>query len=146
MKMKFAAVLLTAFFIAGCVNTSMVEYHKPQPGEKSSSGREVVSHLEVYNTGVYLFNCLPVWSGSVYDPNVRRYRLFEDQINEWGVRRLLDTGAGKCGADRVDDIEFTSDAQGAFSLWILWRRTVRGHGVAVKNLPAKKKTVTETDK
>ena len=49
MKMRFAAVLLAAFFVAGCVNTSMVEYHKPQPGEKISSGREVFSHMEVYN-------------------------------------------------------------------------------------------------
>ena len=85
-------------------------------------------------------------SVSVYYPNVRRYRLFEDQINEWGVRRLLDTGARKCGADSVENVEFTSDAKGAFSLWILWRRTVRGQAIAVKNLPAKKKTVTETDK
>ena len=36
MKMRFAAVLLAAFFVAGCVNTSMVEYHKPQPGEKAA--------------------------------------------------------------------------------------------------------------
>jgi len=33
MKIKFAALLLTAFFVSGCVNTSMVEYHQPQAGE-----------------------------------------------------------------------------------------------------------------
>lgn len=146
MKIKFAALLLTAFFVSGCVNTSMVEYHQPQAGEKSRSGKTVVSHLEVFNTGVYLFNRFPVWSGSVYYPNVRRYRLFEDQINEWGLRRLMDTGVRMCGAESVEDVEFTSDATGAFTLWIFWRRTVRGHGIAVKNPPVKKKTVTEINK
>jgi hypothetical protein len=59
---------------------------------------------------------------------------------------MLELNLDKWGADRIEDVEISSSSSGAFSLWIIWRRTMQARGVAVKNVPYGKKTGTELTK
>ena len=89
----------------GCVRTSTLEWSKPVPGAVSSSGTPVVWQLKARNCGVYLFNVVPIWSGKESRPNRKDYRIGQDRVNEWDMRRLLDSQLHKLGADRVEDIK-----------------------------------------
>ena len=123
----------------GCVRTSTLEWSKPVPGAVSSSGTPVVWQLKARNCGVYLFNVVPIWSGKESRPNRKDYRIGQDRVNEWDMRRLLDSQLHKLGADRVEDIKMESYSSGAWGLWIFWKRSMTATGVAVKKQsPAKK--------
>ena len=57
------------------------------------------------------------------------------------MRRIMDVHLDKWEADKVEDVEVSSSSSGAFTLWIVWRRTMRATGVAVKIDPKNEKTV-----
>ena len=134
-----AAVLM---IFCGCVRTSTREWIKPAPDTVSSSGKKVLWHLKARNCGVYLFNVVPIWSGKVNYPNRKDYELWQDMVNYWDMRRLLDRELKRLGADEVEDISMKSYSTGAWGLWIFWKRSMTADGVAVKN-PPKIKKMTE---
>ncbi len=134
-----AAVLM---IFCGCVRTSTLEWIKPAPDTVSSSGKKVLWHLKARNCGVYLFNVVPIWSGKVNYPNRKDYELWQDMVNYWDMRRLLDRELKRLGADEVEDISMKSYSTGAWGLWIFWKRSMTADGVAVKN-PPKIKKMTE---
>lgn len=123
----------------GCVRTSTLEWSKPVPGAVSSSGTPVVWQLKARNCGVYLFNVVPIWSGKESRPNRKDYRIGQDRVNEWDMRRLLDSQLNKLGADRVEDIKMSSYSSGAWGLWIFWKKSMVATGLAVKNASKQKK-------
>ncbi|MBQ9088489.1 MAG: hypothetical protein IJY46_06890 [Lentisphaeria bacterium] len=123
----------------GCVRTSTLEWSKPVPGAVSSSGTPVVWQLKARNCGVYLFNVVPIWSGKESRPNRKDYRIGQDRVNEWDMRRLLDSQLHKLGADRVEDIKMSSYSSGAWGLWIFWKKSMVATGLAVKNASKQKK-------
>jgi hypothetical protein len=141
--MKKYVMLLSAAVVAavvsGCVRTSTLEWLPAEPGEISSSGREIAYHLKARNCGLYIFNTLPVWSGSTTRPNRREYTMWKDGVNEWDMRRLLDSQLHKLGADRVEDIKMSSYSSGAWGLWIFWKKSMVATGLAVKNASKQKK-------
>ena len=140
-KFLISAVVLTAaLFAGGCVRTSTLEWQSASPGEVSRSGNPVAYHLKARNCGVYLFNVLPVWSGKVSRPNRKDYELWEDMVNYWDMRRLLDCELRRLGAARVEDIEMSSHSSGLWGLWIFWKKSMIATGVAVKNAPNTKKS------
>ena len=123
----------------GCVRTSTLEWSKPVPGAVRSSGTPVVWQLKARNCGVYLFNVVPIWSGKESRPNRKDYRIGQDRVNEWDMRRLLDSQLHKLGADRVEDIKMSSYSSGAWGLWIFWKKSMVATGLAVKNASKQKK-------
>ena len=125
----FAAV---ALICAGCAHTSTLEWEKGYPGQISSKGNPVVWNLAAVNRGMYLFNVLPLWSGYPTRPNRHEYELFRDTLTRAQMRRMMDVHMDKWDADVVEDVEISESSAGAFSLWIVWRRTMRATGVAVK--------------
>ena len=132
----FATLLLLG---AGCVRTSTLEWVKPETETFSSSGKPVVYHLNARNCGLYLFNVIPIWSGKVDMPNRKDYELWEDMVNYWDMRRLLDRELKRLGADEVEDISMKSYSSGAWGLWIFWKKSMTATGVAVKNGTNEKK-------
>ena len=139
---KFGMTLLVAavaFIAGGCVRTSTLEWSKPLPGTVSTSGTPVVWQLKARNCGLYLFNVVPIWSGKESRPNRKDYRIGRDTVNEWDMRRLLDSLLHKLGADRVEDIKMSSYSSGAWGLWIFWKRSMVATGLAVKNDGKQKK-------
>ena len=140
LSMAFAAaVLLTN----GCVRTSTLEWMPAQAGEVSSSGKEVAYHLKARNCGLYLFYYIPIWSGKVSRPNRKDYELWEDMVNEWDMRRLLDREIKRLGAAGAEDVRMESYSSGMWTLWIFWKRSMTATAVAVKKAPDAKKTATK---
>ena len=136
----FAATVLLA---GGCVRTSTLEWTPAQIGDVSSSGKEVAYHLKARNCGLYLFNCIPIWSGKVSRPNRKDYELWEDMVNEWDMRRLLDRELKRLGASHVEDVKMSSYSSGAWTLWIFWKKSMTASAVAIKKAPKAKKTETK---
>lgn len=139
-KIQVVAVLMFALLmLSGCVRTSTLEWIKPETETFSSSGKPVVCYLRARNCGLYLFNVLPIWSGKVDQPNRKDYELWEDMVNYWDMRRLLDRELKRLGADEVEDISMKSNSSGAWGLWIFWKKSMSATGVAVKNSTNQKK-------
>ena len=134
-----AAGLLTG----GCVRTSTLEWMPAAPGEVSSSGKEVAYHLKARNCGLYLFNFIPIWSGKVSRPNRKDYALWEDRVNEWDMRRLLDRELKRLGATHVEDVRMNYYSTGAWTLWIFWKKSMTASADAIKKAPEAKKTATK---
>ena len=139
MKKFWLFAVAAILFGGGCVRTSTLEWSKPVPGAVSSSGTPVVWQLKARNCGVYLFNVVPIWSGKESRPNRKDYRIGQDCVNEWDMRRLLDSQLHKLGADRVEDIKMSSYSSGAWGLWIFWKKSMVATGLAVKNASKQKK-------
>ena len=139
MKHFFAGIALL-LLTAGCAHTSTLEWEKAAPGQVSSQGNPVVFNLKASNRGMYLFNCIPLWSGNMSGPNRHEYRLFQDTVTRADMRRMLDIYLKHMKADQVDDVEIKTTSAGAFSLWIVWRRNRSATASAVKVAPNLEKT------
>ena len=131
--------VMALFLVSGCIRTSTLEWVKPEKEAFSTSGNQVVYHLNARNCGLYLFNVIPIWSGKVDMPNRKDYELWEDMVNYWDMRRLLDCELKRLGADQVEDISMKSYSSGAWGLWIFWKKSMTATGVAVKNNTNSKK-------
>lgn len=143
MKYRWSFCLLGALLIigcAGCSHTSSLSWEAPAPGQRSSSGNEVLWNLTAVNRGMYLFNLIPLWSGYETRPNRHEYKIGQDMLTRPAMRRMMDVHLDKWDADKVEDIEISESSSGAFSLWIVWRRTMTATGVAVKVVPDNEKT------
>lgn len=144
MKKYFLLMFAAAAVLAGgCVRTSTLEWRAAQPGEVSSSGREIAYYLKARNCGLYLFNCIPIWSGKVSRPNRKDYTLWKNMVNEWDMRRLLDRELERLGATHVEDVEMNYYSTGAWTLWIFWKKSMTASAVAIKSAPVAKKTATK---
>lgn len=135
-----AAAVSALCFAGGCVRTSTLEWIPAAPGTVTSTGKPAAYHLKARNCGLYLFNVLPIWSGKVSRPNRKDYELWEDMVNYWDMRRLLDCELHRLKAGPVEDIKMDSYSTGMWGLWIFWKKSMVATGVAVKNMPGTKKT------
>ncbi|MBO5668208.1 MAG: hypothetical protein J6S43_03695 [Lentisphaeria bacterium] len=145
MKQIFFAVMI-AGLAAGCTHTSTLDWEKPLPGQRSSRGNTVLWNMTATNRGMYLFNVIPLWSGRIGSPNQHEYRIFQNTLTRGKMRQMMDKPLKKLEADRVEDVQITTSSSGAFSLWIVWNRTMRATGVAVKVEPDSKKTAITDNK
>ena len=139
MKKIFYGMLLL-ILASGCAHTSTLDWSKPFPEQRSSSGKPVVWNIHAVNRGMYLFNLIPLWSGYETRPNRHEYKIGQDMLTRPAMRRMMDVHLDKWDADKVEDIQISESSSGAFSLWIVWRRTMTATGVAVKVVPDNEKT------
>ena len=126
----FAAA--AALMLAGCAETSTLAWTKAEPGQLSKSGNRVLWNLSAVNNVMFLFNCIPLWTGYSTRPNRHDYELGKHLLTEPEMRRMLDCYLRELKADRVEDVEFSESSSGALGLWIIWKRSMRATGVAVK--------------
>ena len=127
---SFFAVLLAA---SGC--TTSVCRHYETLDRTGSSGRPAVAAIKGMNCGFFLFYGIPLWSGTPHRPNENEWDLWLNQVRERDIVRMLHQRAGQLGADDIDDVKIRETSRGWWSLWIVWRRTITGSCVAVRNLP-----------
>ena len=130
--MKKSILAAAALLLAGCAHTSTLTWTPAEPGQKSKAGHQVLWNLTATNTGMFLFYYIPLWSGYSTRPNRHDYELGQNQLTVPKTRRLLEDKLVELKADKVEDWEITETSSGAFSLWIIWKRSVRATGVAVK--------------
>ena len=123
----------TGSIITGWIrDTSTLKWTKAEPGQVSSSGNKVLWNLTAVNNGMFLFNCIPLWTGYSTRPNRHDYEILQNRMTVPETRRLLSDKLKELGADRVEDWKIEERSTGAAGLWIVWMRTVRATGVAVK--------------
>lgn len=135
--MKILYSLLIAVILSGCMVTSTLEWSAPLHGQKSSDGRLVVWNLRGENNGIFLFNCIPLISGDAEYPNRMDYETFANEVHPYDMERMFRCRLKQLKADDVTDIRTCQYSTGVWTLWILWKRTVTGEAVAVKNIRKK---------
>ena len=138
--MKKCLFLLCLVLLCSGCTTSVCRHYKMEPESRSSSGRIAVAGIRGQNTGCYLFNCIPVWSGKPHRPNEKKWSMWRNYVRKRDLRKMFAVRAKQLGADDIEDFSVTEENSGLWSLGIIWTRTVSGQCVAVKNLSKKKKT------
>ncbi|MBQ7208273.1 MAG: hypothetical protein IJS01_10800 [Lentisphaeria bacterium] len=140
--MKKIAMISAALSLltAGC--TTSVCRHYETDAVTGSSGRPAVAVVKGMNCGYFLFYWIPLWSGTPHRPNENEWDLWMNQVRERDIRRMLNQRASLLGADDVDDLKIRETSRGWWTLWIVWRRTISGSGIAVRDprLHKEKKT------
>ena len=131
--MKKIAMLsaVLSLLAAGCT-TSVCRHYETEMAT-GSSGRPAVAVVQGMNCGIFLFYGIPLWSGTPHRPNENEWDLWKNQVRERDIRRMLTVRAYQLGADDVDDLKIRETASGWWSLWIVWRRTISGSGIAVRD-------------
>ncbi len=136
--MKKYLLILPLVLLTGCFGgTSRVVFSPAYEGQTAVKDAKVVANVTAFNRGVFLFNLIPIWSGSPVMPNNRRYHLFKNRVREGYNVMMMENYLSQEGADDLVDIESQYHSTGAYSLWILWNRSMRTTAVAVK-YPKKK--------
>ena len=137
---KTAPFLLILLLLcgSGCA-TSTLKWTAGNAGEKSSSGQQVLWHLEGVNNGLYLFYWIPVFCGDSRWPNRWDYEFFEHAVNEKHALRLLNCRLKQLKADTVEDVSITYRTNGWPGLGIIWTRSFIAKGKAVKKMKKMKK-------
>ena len=131
---KLSALLCAGLLLLVCsgCTTSTLKWTPPAVGEKSSSGAEVVWHLEAVNHGIYLFYYIPVFCGATSRPNRGDYRFFRHLVNERNAYRMLQDNLGRLKAERLEDVSVSFASDGWAGLGIFWSRNFNAKGKAVK--------------
>lgn len=137
--MKKSLFLLSLLLLCAGCTTSVCRHYKLEPDSRSSSGRIAVAGIRGQNTGCYLFNSLPVWSGKPHRPNEKKWSMWRDYVRKRDLRKMFAVRAKQLGADDIEDFTVTEKSSGLWSLGIVWTRTLSGQCVAVKNSSEKKK-------
>lgn len=144
--MKKNLLLLSVVLLcAGCA-TSVCRHYKTDPDTRSSSGRVVVAGISGQNTGCYLFNVLPVWSGKPNRPNEKKWSMWRDYVRKRDIRKMLTDRAKRLGADDIEELFIEENSSGLWSLGIIWTRTISGRCIAVRDLSKKEKKGKNTGK
>ena len=124
--------MAAALVFSGCAHTSTLTWEAPVAGQKSSEGNPVVWNLSAVNNGMFLFYFIPLWSGHPTSPNRHDYKIGQNKLTRANMRRQLECLLKPLEADRVEDVKISESSSGAMGLWIIWKRSVKGEGVAVK--------------
>ena len=133
----FSAALSVLFLVSGCV-TSTLRITPAEPGRVSSGGNPVAYSLDGMNTGVYLFYWIPLWTGNPNRPNQRDYDILRHRVEDKAIYRMFDAANKRRRTGGVEDVTVISRSTGVWSLWILWKRSVHGRGVLIREDGGKK--------
>lgn len=130
-------VLLAAGMFCGCCHTEVAT--DPIIANKASVGMTVpVASGTARNSGYYLFNIWPIYTGHPEKYNRHDYHAFYDDIKpEVNSAMLLNAMRKLYGAEKLVQVEHTQGEVGFFSLWIVWRRYITTTAIGMKTLKRK---------
>jgi len=115
------ALLALAWMLAGCAT---VQTAKNFGGLTVDGAARPVATVAVENYGYYLFGAFPLIAGDPAHPNAETCRLFEDTVTLQNNMAMLSQTVRKERGRKLANVKTTEDWRGAFSLWILWRKTL----------------------
>ena len=135
---NLSSILLAVWLltiVSGCSHTEV--FIEPLPPDTAAiDNQQPVAAGTAYNSGYYLFNTWPIYTGNPNKPNRKDYRSFHDDIRPDRMSTLLILSMQhKYKVDKMINIEHEQSSWGWFSLWIVWRKTIRTSGIGVKTLP-----------
>jgi len=125
-KLLFCGALLLV--ICGCTTSKLVET-PPYPDQKSAAGNPVVANVKGEINGLFLFYCIPLWTGEPWQPNERDYDTFTNYVTPAYLSRMFDHYRGRHKYGAVEDLQITTTNRGWWSLGIFWIRSIRGTAV-----------------
>ncbi len=126
-------VVLVLFSLAGCCHVQI--FTEPAVGNAADSGYQVVADGTVQNSGYYLFNKYPLYTGHPDHPNRKDYHTFCDDIRpEVNSAILLSAMKKQYKAEKLSNVEHFENSFGYFSLWLVWRKSIITTANGVKKL------------
>ena len=114
--MKKCLFLLCLILLCSGCTTSVCRHYRVAPESLSSSGRIAVAGIRGQNTGCYLFNFIPVWSGKPHRPNEKKWSMWRDYVRKRDIRKMFAVRARQLGADDIEDFSVTEESSGLWSL------------------------------
>ena len=130
---QIAAFAAAAIILNGCCHVQVHTEPVTTPDNPVPSEYQVVSYGKVNNSGYYLFNVLPIYTGHPGHPNRKDYRAFNDDIRpQVNAAILMSEMQRLYKAEKLADVEHQESSWGYFSLWILWRKNITTTAVGVK--------------
>lgn len=130
-KISCSAGLLLLFFLCGCMGGTSIVSVDPVPAGTEYQGRKVLGIIQAENRGMYLFNCIPLWSGKPHQPNYRRFSMFRNYLREGYMDQMLMEEGRRLKAEKVMVANTSSQSSGWFSLWLVWNRQMYSEGIAL---------------
>ncbi|MCL1920051.1 MAG: hypothetical protein FWG50_03075 [Kiritimatiellaeota bacterium] len=121
-RVTLTAVTLALIGMAcGCAT---MQTAKRFDGTVMEKGARPLATVAVENYGYYLFGVIPIIAGEPKHPNANTCRLFDDSVtvqnNLAMISQVVKTERGR----KLTNMNTTEEWTGAFSLWILWRKTL----------------------
>ena len=126
-----ALAALSVLVLSGCCHVQL--YTEEAPAASAGNGYQVCASGTVRNSGYYLFNKYPLYTGHPDHPNRKDYHTFCDDITpEVNSAILLNAMRKQYKAETLTDVEHVETAWGYFSLWLVWRKSITTSAVGLK--------------
>ena len=139
MKNKIQYILILAaagitMFLSGCCNAVVYTREADaQMQERRVDNLQPIATGEASNSGYYLFNTWPIYTGNPEQYNRKDYHSFFDDINKGrNSSLLLNAMQRQYKVERLHDVEHQETSSGYFSLWIVWRKNIRTTALGLK--------------
>lgn len=120
--------LFVAGLICGCSHVQVVDATHLN-GQALSREGGTVAHLNASSWGIYLFNWIPLVSGSLDTPG--RFTLLQDTAKVEDAVELLTRKASELGADRTDNLQSFTDSWWQTWSLVIWMRAAYASGNAI---------------
>ncbi|MBN1421682.1 MAG: hypothetical protein JXP34_23110 [Planctomycetes bacterium] len=121
-------ILVAAGLLSGCSHVEVAGVEHLNGQTLSGEGR-TIAHLNASSWGIYLFNWIPIVSGSRTTPG--HYTFFQDTATVEDTVALLTSKARDLGADRTTDLQSLTDSWWQQWSLIFWMRAAYASGNAI---------------
>ena len=139
MKNKFqyifilGAVFMAAMLSGCCHATVSARTLDKEMQSKRIDNLQPIAYGEASNTGYYLFNTWPIYTGDPTEYNRKEYHSLYDDIKPGrNASMLLNAMQKKFNVKQLAQIEHHESSWGWFSLWIVWRKNIRTTAIGLR--------------
>lgn len=138
-KTVYLASLSLLFLLCGCMGGTSIVTVDPAPSGTEYQGRQVLGFIQAENRGMYLFGCIPLWSGKPHKPNYRQFTMFRNYLKQGYMDQMLMDEGRLMKAEKIVVANQTTQSSGWFSLWLVWNKQMFAEGIALGKKTAPEK-------
>lgn len=134
---SLSAALVCGAILCGCCHSEVAT--DPINAGPAQVGTMVpAASGQARNSGYYLFNLWPLYTGHPEKYNRHDYHAFYDDIKpEVNSGMLLQAMRKLYGVEKLAQVEHSESSVGFFSLWIVWRRHITTTAIGLKTVKRK---------
>ena len=137
--LQYAIITIAALLAGGCCHVQVWTEPLTPAAQPVPGSMQPVAYGRAMNSGYYLFNTWPIYTGHPAYPNRKDYHTFNDDIRpSVNADILLNAMRKQYKAEQLTEVEHRESSWGYFSLWILWRKTIITSATGVKKTPETK--------
>jgi hypothetical protein len=137
-RMPAVVLASAASLLPGCSHVTAV---RELNGQVLSEDGKTLAHVNANCWGIYLFNLIPIMSGSRDHPESPT--MFEDTANVEDVVGLLTRKSKALGASRTSDLQSIADSWWQGWTLIFWMKAAYASGNAIADAPAQPQPLQE---